>query len=58
VDVRDEVKETSGEATNSMSKATICCLRMRRYLRRKSCASVGETRFEISVEPVTRDKVV
>jgi len=37
--IPEKSKDTSG-VTNSMSKATICCFKMRRCLRRKSCPSI------------------
>jgi hypothetical protein len=53
----EKSKWRSGE-TNSMSKATICCLSVRRCLMRNNCASVGEARDEICVDAVCRDRVV
>lgn len=49
--------EMSGE-TNSMSKATICCLSRRRWKMRKRWASVGEDCLVMDVEAVKRDRVV
>lgn len=44
--------------TNSMSKATICCLRRRRWDIRKRAASVGEAVLEMRVEAWRRERVV
>lgn len=44
--------------TNSMSKATMCCLRSSRCLMRKSCESVGEWRDAICVAAAKRESVV
>jgi hypothetical protein len=47
----------SGE-TNSISKATICDLRRRRWEMRNNCASVGEADLERVEEAVCRERVV
>jgi len=53
----EKSREISG-VTYSMSKATICCLRMRRCLRRKTWASKGVARVVMRVEAWVRERVV
>ena len=48
---------TSGERY-SMSKATICDFRRRRWRRRNNWESVGEDLVSICLEALTRDRVV
>jgi len=62
----EKERSVSGALTKSMSKATICCLRIRSCFSRKSCASAGtgagvglETlRVRMALDAATRERVV
>ena len=53
----EKSKVTSG-VMYSMSKATICCLRMRRCFRRKSCESICVAELRSMEEARWREMVV